>query len=312
MKKQVFIGTLSICTFLTSFIWIYSKSAHAVIFQPPPDEGTPRETKGGASRRDVKFVPPPQRQTPSRTSSGGSRGSLFAPKRENGTPKSRTEGVSRGNLFTPKPGNETPKSGTAGGGSRSGETSSSSQNINPQSSVISPRKILPLLPQTFFGTTVSERPNIFVYLPESTAQEAIFSFKNAAGKTLHHVKIPVSGKAEVLAIKIPTSLELEQNYKWFLALKVNNQLTPRTPYVNGWIKRIQPNSELLQAIENEDGLKQAKAFGKHGIWYDCIETLAKLRVQKPNDKILDKHWSELLGSVELKDIDKAPIVALNN
>ena len=311
MKKEVFIGTLSICTFLTSFIWIHSKSAHAVIFQPPPDKETPREAKGGASRGDVKFVPPPQRQTPSRTYGGGSRGSLFTPKRENGTPKSGTGGASRGDLFTPKPGNETPKSGT-GGGSRSGTKSSTSQNINPQSSVISPQTILPLLPQTFFGTTVSKNPNIFVYLPESAAQEAIFSFKNAAGKTLHHVKIPVSGKAEVISVKIPTSLELEQNYKWFLALKVNNRLTPRTPYVNGWIKRIRPNSELLKAIEDKDGLKQATAFGKHGVWYDCIETLAKLRLQKPNDKILDKHWSELLGSVELKDIDKAPIVALSH
>lgn len=310
MKKKALAGTISIFTFFTSLILTHSVSVHAVTFQPPNGDA-PRKGKGGASRGKVKFIPPPERETPDRASGGGSRSSLFAPKRRNRSPKPVRGGPSRGNLFTPKPGNEAPRSG-AGGGARGGSANSTSNNINPQSTGIAVAAILPILPQTFFGTTVSEHPKIFVYLPDSNAQEAVFSLKDSVGKTLHQSIIPVSGKAEVVAVQVPTTLEIKQDYEWFLALKINGQLSPRTPYVSGWIQRIEPNAELLQAMQQKDGLKQANAFCKNGVWYDCIVSLAKLRTEQPNNEVLDRHWSELLTSVELKEIVRAPIVAFNS
>ena len=311
MKQKILAGILSIFTAATSMIWTDSGSVHAVIFEPPPDGSAPRQAKGGASRGTIKFVPPPDRETPSRSSGGGSRGSLFIPKPGNGTPKSAVGAGSRGDLFTPKPGNETPQS-SAGGASRGDSSDPTSKNIKPPSNKVAPAAILPVLPQTFFGTTVSEHPNVLIYLPESTAKEAIFSLKDAAGKTLHQITLPVSGKPEVISVQVPITLEIEQNYQWFLALKIDGQLSPRTPYVDGWIQRIQPNAELVQVMQQKDRLLQAIAFGKHGVWYDCIVTLTKLRAEQPNNKILNQHWSELLASVQLKEIDKVPIVALNN
>ena len=311
MKQKVLASTLSICTFVTSFIWMHSGSARAVIFEPPPDNRAPRRAKGGASRGNIKFVPTLKRQTPNRGSGNASRGILFTPKSGNETPKTGAGGASRGDLFTPKSGNETPKTG-AGGASRNDSLGPNSKNIKPQSNPTAPAAILPVLPQSFFGTTVSERPNIFVYLPESTAKEAIFSLKDAHGNTLHEINLPVSGKAEVISLEVPVTLEVEQNYQWFLALKIDGLLSPRTPYVDGWIQRILPNPELLQAMQEKDELKQATAFGKHGVWYDCIATLAKLRTKEPNNEALNQHWSELLASVQLKEIDKAPIVSLKN
>lgn len=311
MKQKALAGTISLCTFLTSLILTHSASVRAVVFEPPPNGGAPRSAKGGASRGNVKFIPPPERQTPSRASGSGSRGSLFTPKLRNRVPKSGAGGASRGNLFTPKPGNETPKSG-AGGASRGDSVNPTSKNINPQSTGTSVAAILPILPQTFFGTTVSEYPNIFTYLPDSNATEAIFSLKDSTGKTLHQLTIPVSGQAEVVSVQVPTTLEIDRDYQWFLALKINGQLSPRTPYVSGWIQRIQPNAELLQAMQQQGGLEQATAFCKNGVWYDCMVSLAKLRAEQPKNETLDRHWSELLASVQLKEIDKAPIVALNN
>ena len=312
MKQKALTGVISMCTFFTSLIWIDSASVHAAIFEPPNDSApAPREAKGGASRGNVKFIPPPNQQTPSRASGAGSRGSLFTPKKRNRVPRSTLGEASRGNLFTPKPGNETPKSGV-GGASRGDSVNPTSKSINPQSTGNSVAAILPILPQTLFGTTVSEHPNILVYLPESTAEEAIFSLKDSTTKTLHQVTIPVSGKAEVISVQVPTTLEIDQNYQWFLALKIDGRLSPRTPYVDGWIQRIRPNAELLQGIQQKDGLEQATALCKNGVWYDCIVSLAKLRAEQPNNKTLNQHWSELLASVQLKEIENIPVIALNN
>ncbi|NJR42775.1 MAG: DUF928 domain-containing protein, partial [Akkermansiaceae bacterium] len=36
------------------------------------------------------------------------------------------------------------------------------------------------------------------------------------------------------------------------AVKVDGQLSPSTPYVDGWIQRIQPSAELATAMQQED------------------------------------------------------------
>lgn len=167
------------------------------------------------------------------------------------------------------------------------------------------------MPQTYYGTTVSQRAEILVYIPRTQALEAVFSLKDTEGNTLHEMEVPISGRAEVISIKVPTLLTVDKNYQWFLALKIDGQLSTRTPYVDGWIKRIRPNQEITASMQQGDLLKQAEAFGKHGVWYDCVATLAKLKAAQPNNPTLNKHWSELLESVKLQQIDRVPIVASN-
>jgi hypothetical protein len=166
------------------------------------------------------------------------------------------------------------------------------------------------LPENFYGTTVSERPTILVYLPASNAQEAVFSLKDEAGNMQHQMTIPVAGKTGVIAIKLPANaptLAVGKNYQWFLALKVDGQLSPSTPYVDGWVQRIQPSAELATAMQQQDALKRATALGKNGVWYDCVATLAATYTAQPNDVTLRKQWEELLSSVSLKEIVTASI-----
>ena len=325
-----------------------SQMVSAVTFSPPPNSGTPSRATGGASRgglfapksgesapskatggasRGSLFAPKSGESAPKRTSGGASRGSLFAPKSGESAPKRTSGGASRGGLFAPKSGESTPKR-TAGGASRGdlftpessqpapqktdgGASREGRRYLNfPESNIEQPAAILALLPQTYFGTTVSQRAEILVYLPDSEAREGVFSLKDAQGNTLHQMTVPVSGRAGVISIKVPTDLQLEKNYQWFLALKIDGELSPRTPYVDGWIKRIQPSAEITMAMQQKDLLKLATVLGKNGVWYDCVATLAKLRATQPNAN-LDKQWSELLESVGLQQIEKAPLVALN-
>jgi hypothetical protein len=181
----------------------------------------------------------------------------------------------------------------------------------PDTNVEQPAAILALLPQTYFGTTVSQRASILVYVPQSQARDSVFSLKDAEGNTVHEMNVPISGRAEVISIEVPIELKIDKDYQWFLALKIDGELTTRTPYVDGWIKRVRPNREIAASMQQKDLLKQAKVFGKHGVWYDCVVSLAKLRATQPNNANLDKEWVELLESVGLEQIVKAPVVAVN-
>ncbi len=55
----------------------------------------------------------------------------------------------------------------------------------------------------------------------------------------------------VIAIKLPAdapALAVGKNYQWFLALKIDGQLNQSTPYVDGWIQRIQPGTKNLKYL----------------------------------------------------------------
>jgi hypothetical protein len=175
-----------------------------------------------------------------------------------------------------------------------------------------PAALIALLPQNFYGTTVSDRPSFLVYFPASNAKEAVFSLKDEAGSTHYQMTVPVAEKAGVVAINLPAdapALAVGKNYHWFLALRVNGELSPATPYVDGWVQRVQPSAELATAMQQKDALKRATALGKHGVWYDCVATLALLHSSQPSNAALTQQWSELLSSVGLKEIKTVPVLA---
>ncbi|MEH1844185.1 MAG: DUF928 domain-containing protein [Nostoc sp.] len=328
MKRRYLASTLSVIALIASSAWT---SAHAVTFTPPTNSGSPSQATGGASRgnmftppagkgaprqatggasRGSMFTPAPGKGAPRQATGGASRGNLFTPVPGKGAPRQATGGASRGNLFTPAPGKGTPQQAT-GGASRVG-----TYYLNPSTvSTTEPAALIALLPQSFYGTTVSERPTILVYLPASNAQEAVFSLKDEAGNMQHQMNIPVAGKTGVIAIKLPANapaLTVGKNYQWFLALKVDGQLSPSTPYVDGWVQRIQPDAELATAMQEQDALKRATALGKNGVWYDCVATLATVYTAQPSNATLRKQWEELLSSVSLKEIVTANLLASTN
>ncbi|MEH2113222.1 DUF928 domain-containing protein [Nostoc sp.] len=305
MKRRYLTSILSVI----ALIACSTCSAHAVTFTPPINNGSPSQATGGASRGNL-FTPTAGKGAPRQATGGASRGNLFTPAAGKGTLQQATGGASRGNLFTPAAGKGAPQQAT-GGASRVGNYYLNSSTV----STTEPAALIALLPQNFYGTTVSERPTILVYLPTSNAQEAVFSLKDEAGNMQHQMNIPVAGKTGIIAIKLPANapaLVAGKNYQWFLALKLDGQLSPSTPYVDGWVQRIQPSAELATAMQEQDALKRATAFGKNGVWYDCVATLATAYTSQPSNATLRKQWEELLSSVSLKEIVRANLLASTN
>jgi Domain of Unknown Function (DUF928) len=269
--NHFFIGMVAAVALVT----VYLGSAQALPFSPPSDNTTPRTGAGGASR-----------------------GTFFTPPADNSAPRRAAGGASRGVFFTPPADNLAPRR-AAGGAARGDSPASTSMAM------------MGLMPQSFYGTTVSERPTILVYLPDSDAQEVIFSLKDESSTLQYSVTMPVSGEG-VYALQMPTAapaLEVGKNYHWFAALISNGGLTPGSPFVDGWIERIEVSTQLSDALAQGDPLADAAALGAAGVWYDSVAELAFLRSAQPQNGAIATHWSELLTSVGLQDISMAPFMA---
>jgi Domain of Unknown Function (DUF928) len=321
---------------------IASPATHALTFTPPAANTAPQSTTGGASRGSF-FTPPTDSSAPQRAGGGASRGSFFTPPDDSPVPQRAGGGASRGSFFTPPADRPAPR--RAAGGAARGDSPDpvpSAIVVPPMVQPIAPVQpdpieqdrsargneygtslapdystvvMLGLMPQNFYGTTILGHPTILVYLPESGAQEAVFSLKDEDRNLRYYVTVPISGKGGVYAFQLPTNtpaLEINTNYQWFVALKREGSLTPGSPFVDGWIKRIDASPELSASLAaplaQADVLAQAKVLGAAGVWYDTVASLAALRRQQPDSEAIAGHWNELLTSVGLQEIATAPLV----
>lgn len=208
--------------------------------------------------------------------------------------------MARGVTFTPPPENAAPEQGVAAS-SRSGAVCGTSQAVLKATDDTSVRV---LLPKQNYGTTLSAHPEILVYVPETIAKEALFVLKNSSKRTVERMTVPLSGKAEIITIKLPETapgLEVGETYKWYFALKCPGILRPNDP-AEGLIKRIELDEALLPAQSSGNLLEAAAAYSEAGIWYNALATMGQLRKSQPHDRAIANHWKEFLESAGLNEL----------
>ena len=296
--------------------------ANATLFTPPTENSAPRSATGGASRSSF-FVPPTDNAAPQGSTGGASRGSFFVPPTDNAAPQGSTGGASRGDFFVPPADNAAPQ-GSTGGASRGlfdgPETAVAANSGNDRSNIYgemilptgssAATSMLAVLPESFYGTTLEARPTILVYVPASNADAAVFSLKNEAKETVYNMAISIPESGGVVAIEMPAEapeLKVSEYYQWYVAVQLDGELTPASPYVDGWIKRIEPSADMEVALDEGDALTKIATLGASGVWYDTAAQLASLQ-GVPANETMASHWYELLESVGLADIAAEPIV----
>jgi Domain of Unknown Function (DUF928) len=210
------------------------------------------------------------------------------------------------------PGTPAPRS-TTGGASRDSNMCGFSTNNN------SSNLVTPLLPDTNIGLTTTERPNIFVYIPQTIAKKAFFSVQDDTANHYYQTTIDLPEKPGVMEIKLPDSapkLKTNKNYKWSLAMICGESLEPDSPLVSGWIRRVEKNHNLSNQLSNQqtnqasskNSLESVSKLASNGLWYDSLSALAQLRREQPSNQTLVDSWQELLTSADLNKIAKEPLI----
>jgi hypothetical protein len=173
--------------------------------------------------------------------------------------------------------------------------------------------MMAVTPDSFYGTTLAAHPTILTYLPASNAQEAVFSLKDESRNLVYRMVIPVSGEAGIVTVQLPDSapaLEVGKNYQWYITLKLDGQLTPASPFVDGWIRRIEPTPAMTESLATGNLQTDATVLAERGVWYDTAALWATLHREQPTNDAITHEWQELLNSVGLDEIVAEPVVAV--
>jgi len=191
---------------------------------------------------------------------------------------------------------------TVGGASRGGQCPpDAGQNLS----------FMPLLPVGSAALTMEAHPSFMVYLPETSATRVLLSVKDAGENYDYQTILPISDRSGIITMTIPDdapALEVNHEYQWSLVLMCDNQLRPDSPVAQGDVMRVEANSYLTDKLAQSDLLESAALYGKEGIWYDTLATLAKLQSISPKDQDIAANWQNLLSSVGLEEVATAEFV----
>jgi hypothetical protein len=171
---------------------------------------------------------------------------------------------------------------------------------------------LAIAPTAAEGLTVSSHPTFFVYLPSTSAKQAIFSLRDDQGHVVY--QMPVSLETvdqQLLAISLPKAapgLEVGTRYRWMVAVLCSGKLEPGSPIASSWVKRIALSELISQPSAARFSLEQAALYGAQGVWYDMIAAVVHQRRLNPNDAALESNWQEILINVGLTEIAKASLL----
>lgn len=280
--------------------------SQAVTFIPPDDTIVPTQRDGGLSRSGIRFIPPQDNPVPQRAEGGASRIG-FTPPQDNPTPQRTAAGGSRIG-FIPPPNNPRPRQ-TANGGSRKEEADEdiallfSGEGFDDEIWSENSTAMTAVIPSNLYGLTISARPTIMAYLPETEAHTAIFSLKDESESVVYRQVISLVETGGILKVRLPVDapeLTLGESYQWFITLQTDEYITPGSPYVTAWIKRVDVTSVMAQAdFSVQDGLAKATVFAQAGIWYDAAEQLAELQIDPETQGNTAADWTEFLTSVGL-------------
>lgn len=190
------------------------------------------------------------------------------------------------------PGDGKPKD-TVGAGSRNGlKCSQDGQSIRS------------LMPKSNYGLTLQEHPQVFVYLPNTSAKQVVLKFEDESGSSSSQpVFLEIVSHSGIASFRLPANqppLIVGKNYQWSLAVVCGEMLQPSDPVFQGWVQRVGRTTNLERELKQKSRLEQMQWYGTNGYWYDWLKEMVQLR-QEPGvyDPKIINQWREMLESVGL-------------
>lgn len=200
----------------------------------------------------------------------------------------------------PPPGTEgRPNGNTGGGGTRGGCPQDINVNFQPD--------ITLLIPNNNEGLTVEKYPTFFVFVPQTKAKTGEFVLYDRTEKQLvYQTTFELSGIPGIISIQLPKdkpALKIGNNYEWrfLLHCKPNNDRSEDI-MKSGQIKRVAPNEAIAKILGNPNSLEKARVYQQNNLWYDALQTVAKLRPKTGMNSKAATMWQELLQAENLKEI----------
>lgn len=169
-----------------------------------------------------------------------------------------------------------------------------------------------LVPENNIGTTISDRPSFWFYVPYRPEQVGGVEFvlQDESENDIYRQTFALSQTPSVVNLKPPPDvppLAVNESYRWYFKLYCDDFPLASANFVEGWIERIPLNPDLAARLQK----KKAPAYQEYGqesVWFDSLDHLAQLRLNNDNPQ-LEREWSELLSAkgVGLDEIIREPL-----
>jgi len=193
------------------------------------------------------------------------------------------------------------------------------EDIGPRcSSYEPPIGLTALVPDATIGITLAEYPTFFFYLPDANLEgvKGEFTLENEKKEVIYYKTVLLKASDSIIRVELSDApslppLEVGKSYNWAFSLVFDKFDRSDSKYVTGWIKRIEPNSELQQKLGTAPRQEQPAIYAKNGIWYEALASLAQLRCTSPSDSTITSDWESLLQQVGLPEISQKPLAQCN-
>lgn len=103
-------------------------------------------------------------------------------------------------------------------------------------------------------------------------------------------------------------LEIGKNYNWTLKIICDSVNSDYTPFVEGWVQRVEQTQSLKTALSRAKPADFPSIYGSAGLWNDMLTALANLRRANPGDKKLKTDWQQLIDDVGLSKVSQEPLI----
>lgn len=183
------------------------------------------------------------------------------------------------------PGDDKPKD-TGVGGSRDGLRCNADE-----------QPIRALMPKGNYGLTFKQQPNIYLYLPQTSATQVVLAIQDEAGTTYARAFLPIEINSDIASFTLPAarmSLQAGKNYQWKISVVCGEYLKPGDPIFTGWVQRVEPTNTQKQLAANTNN-EQIRSLGEHGYWYDMLDAIS-LRQRSANARFSPDELLQVLKS----------------
>lgn len=195
-----------------------------------------------------------------------------------------------------------------GGGTRGESDADRAQRASQCSSLVA------LSPQ-YLVTTTEASPTIFFCIPpldRSQSAKLEFTLRDGRDRVVYQTTFAPVTQSGIASLKLATTnnlpeLEIARNYHWTLTMtKDGDSQSDRV--AQGWIRRVDMKPNLANKLAQATPLERVQLYRQASLWYEAIGELAQLKLSRPNDPEVSEQWTQLLASMNLREIAQVPLI----
>jgi hypothetical protein len=173
--------------------------------------------------------------------------------------------------------------------------------------------------ESALGLTFDEYPTFWFYVPNLPVgisdAELMLQDEDNMDVFDQPITIPIEpGLFSFTTRSTGVPLALDKAYHWYFSIICDSRRPSRNLSVDAWIRRVPLSRDFQRQLDTAaEDRKRVELYVNHGIWYEALTLIAKLRCKYPEDVLLINDWTTLLQSIGInektaREIAQKPIV----